>query len=67
MLGEHVFPKPSSCAQAGYYLVVPILVAMALDDGPLARAPAPAPARPTVTPSLVVKPGLALLGLGGTF
>jgi hypothetical protein len=45
------------------------LAALAIDDAYLARAPveaAPAP-HASVAPSLVVKPGLALLGLGASF
>jgi hypothetical protein len=69
-----VFPAGTPSTPAYCYVGVASLfafpmAAMAIDDAVLARAPveaAPAP-RAAVAPSLVVKPGLALVGLGASF
>jgi hypothetical protein len=75
-MGDYsTFPGASGSGQPAYCyaglasLVVFPLAAMAIDDIYLARAPveeAPAP-HASVAPSLVVRPGLALLGLGARF
>ena len=56
------------CRAAGYLITMPALAAMLVDDLLLARD---APAQPTagthVSTRVVVQPGLAMLGIGGTF
>ncbi|HEX3905982.1 MAG TPA: hypothetical protein VH853_24380 [Polyangia bacterium] len=62
---------PVYCAVGVAALFAFPLVALAIDDAFLARAPVeetpPQATHATVAPSLVVKPGLALLGLGASF
>lgn len=53
--------------RAPYALALAPLTALVVDDLFLAREPAAPPATASVSPRVVAQPGLAMLGIGGTF
>ncbi len=61
------FPKASTCDWAAWGMVLSPVAAMLVDDLLLAREPVARPSAASLSTRLVVQPGLALVGLGGSF
>jgi hypothetical protein len=60
------FPHASTCDWAGYGMVLSPGIAILIDDLLLARQSS-APTAPSISSRVLVQPGLAMLGVGGTF
>ncbi len=61
------FPHASTCDWAGYGMVLSPSIAMLIDDLLLAREPVASRSAPSLSSRVLVQPGLAMLGVGGTF